>query len=224
VADRAALEARLGHRFTNPALLEEALTHASSSGRGRPTNERLEFLGDRVLGLLIARELVDRFPHEPEGALTKRLNVLVSRDTLAAVAGEIGLRRHLRMQTSPGRRAELTMVADACEALIGALFLDGGLEVAARFVLERFEDRLEAMVEAPSDPKMRLQELALGQGLPLPVYTVLRQEGPAHAPRFTVEVALPPDRRAAADGLSKRSAERAAAARLLEHLDALAHG
>jgi ribonuclease-3 len=222
------VEALLGHRFSDPGLLRLALTHASSLGRkpprGRPSqrernNQRLEFLGDRVLGLVMAELLLDRYPAASEGEITSRSQVLVSTATLAEVARELGLGRWLRTDdTLGGRAGGLTpkVLADACEALIGALYQDGGLEPAARFIRRHWSERIEAMAEPPRDPKMALQEWALERGLPLPCYTTISSEGPPHAPRFRVGVTVEGCPTAEAEGSSKRRAEQAAAGRLLE--------
>lgn len=227
-ADRARLAALLDHDFADPALLDEALTHASASGRhgrARRSNERLEFLGDRVLGLLVAHLLVERFPGDAEGALTDRHVALVQKRALAEVGEALGLGPLLRVargEAETGGREKPAILADACEALIGALYLDGGLTPARRFV-ERHWAPLLARVAAPSPPrdaKMTLQEWAQARGLGLPAYRVLGADGPPHAPRFTVEVRLPDGRPAAAgEGASKRAAEREAARRLLDHLE-----
>ncbi len=219
------LERLLGHDFHDRRLLEEALTHASLAGgrprRGRPrrSNERLEFLGDRVLGLTIARLLFERFPEDTEGALGARLSHLVNRDTLAAVAREIGLAAWLRLsrgEEGAGGRANPGILADCLEAVIGALFLDGGLEAAERFVRRHWTARVEALEAPPQDAKTALQEWAQGHGLSRPTYHLREAAGPDHAPRFRVEVSvegLPP---AVGEGGSKRAAEQAAARRLLE--------
>ena len=214
----------MGHRFAEPALLREALTHSSAVGRGRRvqhSNERLEFLGDRVLGLVIADLLIRRFAQEPEGSLTRRLSVLVQRATLAEIALEIGLGDCLvlaRGEADAGGRSKPATLANGLEALIGAIYLDGGLAPAAAFVRRHFGPRLEAMRAPPEDPKTLLQEWAQGRGLALPAYRVVEVAGPAHKPRFEVSVQvgdLPPANAAAG---SKQAAERAAAARLLDAL------
>lgn len=215
----------LAHRFQDPGLLARALTHRSHvKGRkgGLESNERLEFVGDRVLGLLIAEWLVERFPEEREGGLGRRLARLVDRDTLAAVARAIGLGAALAIPPSEeaaGVRERDSVLADACEALIGALYLDGGLEAARRFVRRHWAGLLERMAEAPRDPKTALQEWAQARGLPLPAYRTVATEGPSHRPRFTVAVSLG-DSAAEAQGTTKREAEKRAAARLLAQLEA----
>ncbi len=223
----AGLEERLGHRFGDVALLEEALTHASLAGgrhrRGRRprSNERLEFLGDRVLGLVVARLLLERFPGDDEGALGARLSHLVNRETLAEVARELGLAAWLRLsrgEEGSGGRTNPGILADCLEAVIGALFIDGGLAAAERFVRDRWSARVDALRAPPRDAKTKLQEWAQGHGLSRPTYHLKGAAGPDHAPRFLVEVSvegLPP---AIGEGGSKRAAEQAAARRLLERI------
>jgi ribonuclease-3 len=211
----AALAARLGHAFRDPGLLERALTHRSAAGRsGLASNERLEFLGDRVLGLLIAEWLVERFPQEREGALGRRLSVLVSAPTLAEIGASLGLGEALRVEKAAGKaglRAEQNVLADATEAVIGAIYLDGGLEAARRFVRRAFAERIAADPTPPVNAKSRLQELLLGRGLPLPEYRLIAAEGPDHRPLFTVEV-VAAGRAARGSGESKQAAQQAAAA------------
>ncbi len=220
-AAAAALEARLGHRFADPALLREALTHSSAAeraGRRARSNERLEFLGDRVLGLVIADLLIRRFPNEGEGGLTRRHAALVNGAMLAEVAAEIGLGDCLilaRSEDDAGGRGKPATLADGLEALIGALFLDGGLAPAAALVERHLGPRLTAMRAPPRDPKTALQEWAQGRGLALPEYRVVEVAGPAHQPRFEVSVQVRGRPPASAVAGSKRAAERAAAARLL---------
>jgi ribonuclease III len=215
----------VGHTFADPALLTTALTHPSVGERAaRQSYERLEFLGDRVLGLSIAELLLERFPQENEGDLSKRLVSLVRAETLATVADGLDLDAHLEVGASAlgeTGRARISMLSDACEALIGALFLDGGLEPARAFVRRHWADLVEAgATELPLDPKTALQEWLQGRGLSLPTYTVLGREGPAHAPEFTIEVAAADGRSAHAVGASKRAAEQAAAEVLLNRLEA----
>ncbi len=227
-ADARELEEIIGYRFRSPRLLQEALTHASvAGGRGRRlrSNERLEFLGDRVLGLVIARLLFAHYPRDPEGALGRRLAHLASRDVLAEVAREIGLGRwiHLsRGEEETGGRDHPGILADCLEAVIGAMFLDGGLEAAERFVRQHWEDRVRALARPPRDPKTELQEWAQGRGLPLPQYRLKGVEGPAHAPRFRIEVQLAGLEPAVGEGPNKRAAEQAAARRMLGRLRGMA--
>jgi ribonuclease III len=217
------LEAALSHRFENPALLIEALTHPSARQRNAASErgyERLEFLGDRVLGLIIAQLLWQHFPDDDEGALTRRHVTLVRRETLATVAREIGLGGFIVVSSgedAAGVRQNTSVLADVCEALIAALYLDGGLAVAQRFV-ERYWERRVGAAQPLRDPKTALQEWAQARGLNLPSYTVVDTSGPPHRRRFTVTVSVPGAKSETASGTSKREAEAAAAAALLASL------
>lgn len=191
----------------------------SARGRDDAANERLEFLGDRVLGLIVADAIYRRWPKEREGAMGKRLAHLVSRETCAVVARAIGLGAQLTVRLS---RAEMTagaidrvpLLADALEAVIAALYLDGGLEVARRFVLGAWEPILAGAGAPPRDAKGALQEWAMARALPLPIYGVVAETGPAHAKRFTIEVRVERAGVAQGEGATKRAAEMAAAAEL----------
>ena len=221
----------LGHGFSDPDLLRTALTHPSAltrrAGKGAPRqrggqdNQRLEFLGDRVLGLVVAEMLYRTFGKEDEGDMAKRLAALVRQEGLAHVARSIDLGRHLilsRGEAEGGGRDNAATLADACEAIIGAIYLDAGLEAARKFV-ERHWAALVAADEAPpQDAKTALQEWAQAAGLPLPIYQVVEFSGPPHDPTFTVEVRVSGKRAAKASGKSKRSAEQAAAASLIADL------
>lgn len=216
-----ALERRLGHAFGDPALLQRALTHASvgEGGKTVPDNERLEFLGDRVLGLLVAERLCADDPEAPEGVLSRRLHALVDRDSCARVARRLGVGPALRLspgETRTGGRDKDGILADACEALMAAVYLDGGLD-AARAMFERaWAEELAGEGRSPGgNPKSCLQEWAQGQGRPLPVYRVVRREGPDHAPRFVVEVSVEGLAPATAQGRSRQEAEKAAATAML---------
>jgi len=222
-APLAGLEQALGHRFRAPDLLVLATTHAGA-GHGRAdtmSNERLEFLGDRVLGLVIAQLLMDRFPTAPEGELGPRLTALVRREALAEVALAIDLGRYLTLSaadSAAGARKHPKLLADACEAVIAALYLDGGLEAAARFIADRWAGQLGAVGVMPVEPKTALQEWAQGHGRPLPVYTVTDSGGRAHSPVFTVQVSVDGQEPTSASGTSKRIAEKAAALAMLKRL------
>ncbi len=216
------LQRSLGYRFEDPGLLGRALTHASLNPGG-VSNERLEFLGDRVLGLVVADMLYRGFPDENEGALARRLAALVSRPSLARVAETCRLGDHLRLadaERDAGGRANPALLANACEAVIAALYLDGGLAPAARFVTAHWATLVAEDRAPPKDPKTALQEWAQGRGWGLPVYEEIGREGPSHAPLFTVRVSVADGRAAHAEGPSKRVAERDAAARLLDRLEA----
>ncbi|MCK8783572.1 ribonuclease III [Roseomonas sp. NAR14] len=207
---------RLGHRFADPELLARALTHRSAADpkRGQlDSNERLEFLGDRVLALLIAEWLTERFPAEREGDLGKRLGVLVAREALCRVAESIGLGAVLVVPPSEGRaglRERANVLADAVEALLGALYLDGGLPAARALVRREWGRLIEADTAPPMSAKSRLQEWLLGRGLGLPAYRLVRMTGPSHQPVFVVAVTAA-GREAEGVGDSKRAAEQAAA-------------
>lgn len=217
------LAARLGHRFTKPELLTQAVTHPSivqgRAPRKATPYERLEFLGDRVLGLVVADMLFHRFPTEPEGALARRHAALVRREALARVAGEIGLPGHLILskgEEDAGGRANPGLLADACEAVIGALFADAGFEKAQAFVCTMWAPLMEESAAPPKDAKTALQEWAQGLGKKLPVYKTIGMEGPAHDPIFMVSVEVDGVEPVAAKGASKRVAEQAAASAMLE--------
>jgi ribonuclease-3 len=208
----------LGHAPRDRAMFEHALTHPSHGG---PDYQRLEFLGDRVLALVIAQWLYERFPAEDEGQLSRRLNALVARETCAEVGREIDLRPHLRLgkqARSDGAADSDNVLGDVVEALIGALHLDGGDEAARRFIRSAWASRVDGGAAAPRHPKAALQEWAAAQGHAQPVYSVEGRTGPPHVPRFTVAVAIAGVGRAEAEGGSKQAAETAAASALLEQL------
>lgn len=216
------LVALLEHRFNHAVLLQQALTHASASGHGgnrRPSNERLEFLGDRVLGLIVAQLVYHAYPDEDEGALARRYSSLVSGETLAFVAEQIDLGEFLlvsRGEEEAGGVRNPGVLADSCEAVIAALYLDGGLDAARRFIERFWSPLMGAALRPPKDAKTELQEWAQARALALPHYREVSREGPPHAPRFQVEVRLNGLPAMMASGFSKRGAEQAAAQALLE--------
>ena len=223
----------IGYDFARPELFEEALTHPSAlvperrrGRRRKPAKrgyERLEFLGDRVLALVVAELLWRRFEGEPEGHLTRRHTHLVRRESLARVAEAIGLGRHLvlsRAEAAAGTMGNPGILADACEALIAAIFLDGGFEVASAFVRRFWEPLIEEMEGPPRDPKTALQEWAQARRLARPAYELVATSGPDHAPLFTVAASVEGGDRATATASSKRIAEARAAAMLLDRLAA----
>jgi ribonuclease-3 len=216
------LERRLGHVFEDRALLERALTHASV-GRSAPDNEPLEFLGDRVLALAIAGELHARGPAEDAGALSKRLAALVRREACAEVGSVLGVGPALRLpgaETKRGARGQTRFLADACEAVIGALYLEIGFERARALVLAAWKPLIDRPHdERASNPKSRLQEWAAGGGRGAPRYRLVAREGPDHAPSFTVEVEVEGVGSARALAGSRRAAEKAAALSLLQRAD-----
>ncbi len=210
------LEKTIGRRPGDPALFERALTHSS---RGGADYERLEFLGDRVLGLVIASWLYEMFPDEPEGKLSRRLNVLVSRTTCAEVAGEIGLAPYMRLgkqARDDGAAESENVLGDMIEALIGAIYLEGGLEAADAFVRRLWAARLDGQEKAPQHPKSALQEWAAANNRKPPVYELVERSGPHHSPSFVVEVSIKGVGEARAEGTSKQEAETEAAKTLLE--------
>src|SRR5262245_11633754 len=189
------LEGRIGYHFKDHALLKKALTHASvrQSSSKRRDNERLEFLGDRVLGLAIAELVVETYPTASEGELARAFNRLVSGETCAEVARELGMGEHLVLSSSEagsGGRAKGTILADACEALLGAVFLEAGYDRARAVVRQHWSPRLEDKLADSADAKSALQEWVQGQGLDLPVYTEVSRQGPDHLPSFTAEVGV----------------------------------
>jgi len=220
--DQGVLADTLGHSFKNPALLRRALTHASTTGRGSTADyERLEFLGDRVLGLLVADMLLRRFPDATEGELAKRHAWLVSREALAEVAEGLGLGAHLivaKGTASNDLQNNPAVLADACEAVIAALYLDGGLEAARGLIGTQWAPLIELARTPPREPKTTLQEWVQARGMALPSYRVVEQEGPDHEPLFTIEAAVPGSGAVTGKGRSKRAAEQEAAAKLLELL------
>jgi len=222
-ADLTALEQALGHRFGDPQLLVQATTHAAA-GHGRADtidNERLEFLGDRVLGLVMAELLMERFPKATEGELGPRHATLVRREALAEVAATIDLGSYLVLaaaDAAAGSRSHPKFLADACEAVIAALYLDGGLEAAQNFITQQWAKQLRAVATMPIEPKTALQEWAQGHGRPLPSYSVTRSAGAAHDPVFEVKVEVKGLEPALAEGSSKRAAEKAAALTMLQRL------
>ncbi len=208
--------------------MREALTHRSALGggprkpqrKGAGSNERLEFVGDRVLGLLVAEWLAERFPEEQEGELGRRLAALVSQPVLARVAEEAGLAEALAVapgEAKVGVNSLATVLADALEASIGALYLDGGLDAARRFVRRAWDAAMTEQLAPPKDAKTALQEWAQARGLDLPCYVVAARGGPAHAPSFEVTVTVAGQVGRGSAG-SKRAAEQAAAADLMERL------
>jgi ribonuclease-3 len=208
----------IDHRPADAKLFERALTHGSHGGE---TYERLEFLGDRVLGLVIAAWLYERFPSEPEGTMSRRYNALVTREACAVVGRAIDLPRHIRLGKQ-AREDHATMsdnvVGDVVEALIGALYIDAGIERAEAFIRVHWAPFLDGQKRAPMHPKSGLQEVAAARNLGVPLYELVSRFGPHHAPRFRVKVSLSRHGEAEAEGDSKQEAETAAAAALLENL------
>jgi ribonuclease III len=224
-SNRDDLDARLGWRIAKPGLLKEALTHASAlDGReraGQRDYERLEFLGDRVLGLVVAQALFERFPDLGEAGLALQLNALVNRGACARAARRAGLGADVvlsKAEAQAGGADKDTILADVCEAVIAALYLDGGMPAARGFIHRYWAPEWEAAAAAGQDPKTALQEWAAAGAKPPPRYRVAARSGPDHAPHFIVEVSVEGAGEASGAGGSKRDAERAAARALLEQL------
>jgi ribonuclease III len=220
-AELQAFQVRLGHRFRAPELLTRAVTHASIGTATRPDNQRLEFLGDRVLGLVMAEALLAADPEAREGQLAPRFNALVRKETCADVAREIGLGDVLKLGRSEmltgGRRKE-ALLSDAMEAVIAAVHQDAGFEAARTLVLRLWGDRIAAVEPDARDAKTSLQEWAQARGMPPPIYAEVARLGPDHAPQFTLRVTLDDGVSAEATAGSKRQAEQAAARLLLDRV------
>jgi len=222
-ADLLAFQGRLGHSFRKPDLLLRAVTHSSIGSATRPDNQRLEFLGDRVLGLVMAEALLAADPDAPEGQLAPRFNALVRKETCADVAREVGLGEVLKLgrgeMLTGGRRKE-ALLGDAMEAVIAAVYQDAGFAAAQALILRLWGTRIAAVETDARDPKSLLQEWAQARGMPPPSYQEAGRSGPDHAPVFTVRVTLASGETAEATAGSKRVAEQAAARMLLERLEA----
>ena len=221
-ADLAAFASRIGHDFRRPELLVRAVTHSSISSPTRPSNERFEFLGDRVLGLSVATALFQADGKAAEGQLAPRFNALVRQETCAEVARDIGLGDVLKLgrseMMSGGRRKE-ALLGDAMEAVIAAVYLDAGFDAARDMVLRLWGSRIAAAETNARDPKSALQEWAQARGLPPPAYVETGRDGPDHQPVFTVEARLTTGEAAAGRASGKRAAEQAAAKSLLARLE-----
>lgn len=213
------LQQKINHRFSDTTFLRWALTHSSA---GEKYNyERLEFLGDRVLGLVMAHLLFETYPNEREGDLAKRHAALVQGKALAIVADRIGLGDIMFLSDSEkasGGAQNRNILADGMEGIIGALYLDAGLDECFRIIKDLWDDLLETMVHPPQDPKTALQEWAQARGLPLPAYELVGREGPDHAPVFEIQVTVEGYPGWTAAGASRRKAEKIAAGMLLAHL------
>jgi ribonuclease-3 len=221
-SDLTAFSDRLGHRFARPELLIRALTHSSLSSPTRPDNQRLEFLGDRVLGLVMAEALLKADTAAAEGQLAPRFNALVRRETCAEVAREIGVGEVLKLGRSEmmsGGRRKQALLADAMEAVIAAIYRDAGFEAARAVILRLWARRIGAVEPDARDAKTALQEWAQARGLPPPSYVEIAREGPDHAPVFTIAARLETGEEERATAGAKRQAEQAAARALLERME-----
>jgi ribonuclease-3 len=219
--DILAFARRLGHQFTDPDLLVRALTHPSMAAPTRPSNQRLEFLGDRVLNLVMAEAVLEADPDAGEGQLAPRYNMLVRKETCAAVGQAIGLGEVLRLGRSEaltGGRRKNALLADAMEAVIAAIYLDAGYEAARKVVRRLWADRVETVQADARDAKTALQEWLQARGQQPPAYVELARSGPDHAPSFVIEVRAADGHAARAEARSKRLAEQHAAQALLARL------
>lgn len=217
-----AFEGRIGHQFADPALLNRAITHASMSSANRDDNQRLEFLGDRVLGLVMAEALLALDPSATEGQLAPRFNALVRKEACADVARQIDLGDVLKLGRSEmisGGRRKQALLGDAIEAVIAAVYLDGGFDAAKALVLRLWGDRVTSVKEDARDAKTALQEWAQARGFNPPAYVQTGRKGPDHAPVFTITAQLDNGAEAQATAPSKRAAEQAAATTLLAQLE-----
>lgn len=221
-AELKSFQDRLGHSFVRPELLAQAITHASMSSANRDDNQRLEFLGDRVLGLVMAEALLALDKKATEGQLAPRFNALVRKETCADVAREIDLGAVLRLGRSEmlsGGRRKQALLGDGIEAVIAAVYLDAGFEVAKSLILRLWGKRIHNVEDDARDPKTALQEWAQARGLPPPTYVEVARKGPDHAPVFTIAAELETGQSQQATAGSKRQAEQAAARNLLAELE-----
>lgn len=213
-----ALEARLGYAFRNSGLLTTALTHGSAVANAAASYQRLEFLGDRVLALVIAEMLYAAFPRASEGELAQRLTALVRNEACADVALALDLGEAIRLgggEAQSGGRRKAAILGDVCEAVIGAIYLDGGLEPARKLIVANWRERMMSATATPRDAKTTLQEWAQGRGLPAPAYAIVARSGPDHAPRFEVEARVETFEPCRGEGRTRREAEQDAATAML---------
>lgn len=211
------LEQILKHKFKNPQLLDKALTHSSVSSHVDANYERLEFLGDRVLGVSIASLLYKLFPNEPEGSLSQRFTGLVCKETVAEVARRLELSKFMKVSNPEIRRNE-NVLCDVCEAVIGAIYIDGGVEGAINFVNTHWRELIDRNIEPPKDSKTKLQEVAHVKGLGMPVYRLVSREGSEHEPLFHIGVSLSGVAEQLGQGRNKKLAEFDAADKMLEKI------
>jgi len=215
-------EKKINYKFKNKSLINLAFTHSSFKNIRNKNYERLEFLGDRVLSLVISENLFLKYPNENEGALSKRLSDLVSRDKLLEVANEINIKEMLRIDQFEEKNLKLkknvSILSDVCEALIGAIFLDSNLEHARKFILKYWKKKFLKNILPPQDPKSLLQEVAQKKGLNLPKYVLKTKKGPPHNPRFEIEVFLKGIKKFSATAKTIKLAEINAAKKMLNYI------
>ena len=215
-------EKKINYKFKNKSLIDLALTHSSFKNKKNTNYERLEFLGDRVLSLVISEHLFLKYTNENEGALSKRLSNLVSKQTLLEVASEISIKEMLKIDFFEKRNLKLkkniSILSDVCEALIGAIYLDSDLENAKKFISKHWEKKISKNILPPQDPKSLLQEVAQKKGLDLPKYNLKKKEGPSHSPRFEIEVSLNGIKQFSATAKTIKDAEINAAKKMVGHI------
>ena len=214
----ATLEAEIGHVFTDRRLFVEALTHASHGPSGA-SYERLEFLGDRVLGLVLADHVFSAYPQDDEGALSLRFHAAARQSTLADIARDLNVASHVRSQSGMDVAANQSILADVVESLMAAIYMDGGLEPVRRLITARWPLNSGAPAKAEKDAKSRIQEFAMRRGLALPRYRLVARTGPDHAPEMTYAVAVDGFGEVEATAGSRKQAEQMAAAELLARID-----
>ena len=215
-------ERKINYKFKNKSLVNLALTHSSFKNKKNKNYERLEFLGDRVLSLVISEHLFLKYPNENEGALSKRLSNLVSKQTLLEVANEIGIKEMLKIDIFEKRNLKLkkniSILSDVCESLIGAIYLDSNLENAKKFISNYWEKKISKNILPPQDPKSLLQEVVQKKGLDLPKYNLKKKEGPPHSPGFEIEVSLKGIRKFSATSKTIKDAEINAAKKMVDYI------
>ena len=215
-------EKKINYKFKNKGLINLALTHSSFQSKNNKNYERLEFLGDRVLSLVISEDLFLKYPDENEGALSKRLSDLISKQKLLEVANEINIKKMLRIDQFEKKNLKLkkniSILSDVCEALIGAIYLDSNLENARKFISKYWKKKISKNILPPQDPKSLLQEVAQKKGLDLPKYILKKKKGPAHNPRFEVEVFLTGIKKFSAIAKTIKIAEINAAKRMVDYI------
>lgn len=213
--DFSQLQDRLGYQFADLSLLRQALTHSSAaSQQNAPDYERLEFLGDRVLALFAADTLMAAYPDADQGGLATRLNAVVRKETCAGVAAALGLGDFIILspsETQSGGRSKEAILADICEAVLGAIYLDGGIDAARAVFAAQWTDLIDALEVQPRDAKSALQEWAQARGFALPRYRLVARDGPDHMPQFAIEVSVGGQDPCRGEGASKKEAERTAA-------------
>ncbi len=213
------LESTIKYSFKNKTLLHQALTHKSFSNISN--NEKLEFLGDRVLGLIISKKLLDKYPNEKEGIIDKKFANLVNKKTCANIAKKLNIKKYVYIGLSNKNldRSAEKIVSDTLEALVGAIYLDGGIKPSERFILNFWESYLDKSVITLIDSKTKLQEYSLKKFKKLPKYTFFKKSGPQHKPLFKTEVEIPESKKIFGIGTSKKNAQQNAAAKLLKILN-----